>query len=214
MKSLYLVLLAAVAGVGLYWWRGVRAKGPVAAGQLVAVRPVVGASLGVGTVLVSHSYRLAAYRRGPVRRMFVAAGQHVRKGELLLRFYDHTYLVASTAGIITQQPNSAGADQPGADPVFLFTELTPFRLRLPGSRASALVAAGQKVRVQSTQHPAQLVTGVVLASQLEGPTVLIDLRLQTVGPEPLPTAAHVQVNALPGIENQRTVPAIGLSTLR
>jgi hypothetical protein len=113
----------------------------------------------------------------------------MRKGALLLKYYDYTFLLAPTVGIITQLSDTPRNNGSGTEPVYFFTESTPFRLRLPTSSASDTLAVGQQVLVQSTQHPAQVVTGVLLGIQPDSASLLLDLRLLTIGHEPLPAQA-------------------------
>lgn len=195
MKLFLLLLLALLAGTGLFYWRGhwaTRTASPAI--HAAAARPARADLLGVGTVLISHSFPLPLYHHGPIKHLYVEDGQHVRKGELLLKYYDYTFLLAPTAGIITQFSDTARNQRSGAEPVFFFTEVTPFRLRLPAGSASNTLAVGQRVCVQSTQHPAQMVTGVLLSIHPDSIALLLDLRLLTVGHEPLPAQSEVRVN--------------------
>ncbi|MGI4865132.1 MAG: hypothetical protein ACRYFZ_14510 [Janthinobacterium lividum] len=197
MKLFLLFLLALLASAGLLYWRGWWAPKPVSAViHAAAARPKVGPLLGEGTVLISHSFPLPVYQHGSIKRLYVEDGQHVRKGELLLKYYDYTFLSAPTAGIISQFYTLARDQRSQGEPVFFFTEVTPFRLRLPTSSASDTLAVGQQIQVQSLQHPAQVVTGVLVAIQPDSFALLLDLRLQTVGHEPLPAQAQVRVTRL------------------
>lgn len=199
MKVLALLLLAFLAGVGLFYWPGHWATKTVSAvAPAVAVQSVPEPLLGVGTVLTSQSFPLALYRHGPIKHLYVAGGQHVRKGDLLLKYYDYTFLMAPAAGIITQFADTMHKQNSGAEPIFFFTQATPFRLRLPVSSASDTLAVGQRVRVQSTQHPAQVVTGILLAIQPDSASLLLDLRVLTTGHEPLPAQSQVRVTSLLG----------------
>jgi hypothetical protein len=196
MKLFSLLLLALLASMGTFCRHAQRAKPPIDVAPLPVALPPSGALLGVGTVVSSYSFPLARPRRGPIRHLFVADGQHVRRGELLLKFYDHTFLLAPMAGIITQFPRTALDNLSAAAPVYFFTARTPFRLHLSGA-VKATLRVGQQVQVQSTQHPAQLVTGELLTSLSDSSSQLIDLRLQTVGHEPLRVGTHVRISALP-----------------
>lgn len=197
MKLFSLLLPALLASVGFFSCQNHSAtKAASAAVAPAAARPAVGPLLGVGTVLTSHSFPLARHRHGPIKHLYVEGGQHVRKGELLLKYYDYTFLLAPTAGIVTQLADTLHKQHSGAEPAFFFTQVTPFRLRLPAGSASDTLAVGQQVQVQSTQHPAQVVTGVVVAIHPASAALLLDLRLLTIGQEPLPAQAQVQVSRL------------------
>jgi multidrug efflux pump subunit AcrA (membrane-fusion protein) len=200
MKLFFLLLLALAVGTGLRYcwdsWTPQPASAPV---QAVREPPALGALLGVGTVLTSHSFPLALYRHGPIKHLYAEDGQHVHKGDLLLKYYDYTFLMAPTAGIVTQFFTSARDQQSQGEPVFFFTEVEPFRLRLPAGPADDTLAVGQRVQVQSMQHPAQVVTGVILAILPDSAALLLDLRLLTVGHEPLPAQAQVRVTRLPNL---------------
>lgn len=199
MKLFSLFLLIFLAGAGLLYWPRHGAAKPASAVALPAnTQPEVGPLLGLGTVLTSESFPLAQYRHGPIKHLYVEGGQHVRKGELLLKYYDYTFLMEPAAGIITQFSDTLDKQNLGAEPIFFFTKATPFRLRLPASSASATLAVGQRVLVRSTQHPAQVVTGLLLASQPDSGSLLLDLRLLTVGHEPLAAQSQVRVTKLLG----------------
>jgi hypothetical protein len=197
MKLTSLFLLALLAGVSFFSCQDHWAtKSASVAAHPAAAGPALGPLLGMGTVLTSHSFPLALHRHGPIKHLYVEDGQHVRKGELLLKYYDYTFLMAPTAGIITQYSDPARTHGSGAEPVYFFTEVTPFRLRLSASSASDTLAVGQQVQVQSTQHPTQVVTGVLLGIQPDSASLLLALRVLTVGHEPLPAQAQVRVTRL------------------
>jgi hypothetical protein len=199
MKLFFLLLLALLASMGTFCWHAQRTKvPPLDVGPLPIAPPTAGALLGVGTVVSSPSFPLAMPRRGPIRRLFVTDGQYVRKGEPLLKFYDHTFLLAPMAGIITHYPRTALDKLSAAAPVYFFTARTPFRLHL-SDPAKATLLVGQRVQVQSTQHPAQFVTGELLPNSSASSSHLIDLRLQTVGHEPLRAGTQVRINVLPDL---------------
>ena len=198
MKFFYLILLVfVVGGGGLFYQSGLRAaKHPNPPERPLAARVVKGIPLGGGTVLINHFYPLIPPRRVQVRYIYVIAGQHVSKGEVLAKFEDHTYVVARAAGIITQPTDPAVAIT-DAFPRLWLTETAPFRLRLPITAASVSLCPGQQVRVTSRAHPTQLVTGKVGKVLIDKAFMLIDLRLQTVSPQSLPVGAQVLVEALP-----------------
>ncbi|TDN36741.1 HlyD family secretion protein [Hymenobacter sp. UV11] len=197
MKLSSLLLLALVAGAGLFYWRGQWITRTVSAAvPPAATQPAPGVLVGVGTVTTTYSFPLARYRHGPIKHLYVGDGQHVRKGELLLKYYDYTFLTAPAAGIITQLADTAHNNSSGAEPVYFFTEVAPFRLRLLTSSASNTLAVGQQVQVQSLQYPNQVVTGVVVGIQPNSAARLLDLRLLTIGYEPLSPQAQVQVRIL------------------
>jgi hypothetical protein len=202
MKLPSLLLLTLLAGAGLfYWWGHWTAKTASVVVHPAVTRPAPGPLLGAGTVLISHSFPLALHRHGPIKHLYVEGGHHVRKGELLLKYYDYTFLLAPTAGIITQFPDTPRTYRSGAEPVFFFTEVTPFRLRLLTNSASGTLTVGQQVQVQSTKHPTQVVTGVLVDIQPDSAALLLDLRLLTIGHEPLPPQAQVRVSRLRSLPN-------------
>jgi multidrug efflux pump subunit AcrA (membrane-fusion protein) len=197
MKLFFLLLLALLTSMGTFCWRAPLAKvSATNVAPLPVATPTVGALLGVGTVVSSYSFPLARPRRGPIRHLYVADGQYVRKGEPLLKFYDHTFLLAPMAGIVTQFPRTALDERSAAAPDYFFTARTPFRLHLSGP-AKATLLAGQRVQVQSTHDPAQVVTGELLTNTADSSSQLIDLRLLTVGHEPLRAGSQVRISAVP-----------------
>jgi hypothetical protein len=118
------------------------------------------------------------------------------KGELLLKCYGYTFLMAPAAGIISQFADTLHKQHLGAEPVFFFTEVMPSRLRLVASPASDTLVVGQQVQVQSIRHPNQVVTGMVVDIQPVSAALLLDLRLLTIGHEPMPAQAQVRVSRL------------------
>jgi hypothetical protein len=198
MKLFFLLLLTLLTGMGTFCWRAPQPKVSATNVALLPVAtPTAGVLLGVGTVVSSYSFPLARPRRGPIRHLYVADGQYVRKGELLLKFYDHTFLLAPMAGIITQFSRTALDERSAAAPDYFFTARTPFRLQL-SDPVKATLLAGQRVQVQSTHDPAQVVTGELLTSSTtNSSSQFIDLRLLTVGHEPLRAGSQVRISALP-----------------
>jgi hypothetical protein len=196
MKALYFLLLSCVLiGAGCYYQSGKWAKSPVAARPPAVLPPASrGWPLGVGTVLSHHFYPLARANRGPVRYMYANAGQRVAKGELLVKYEDHTYFVAPTAGLIVQVDSPVSSSS--SFPSLWFEEAFSFRLRLPLTVASSALCPGQQIRLLRKLDATQLLTAKVSSVTVDGPFLLLNLRLQTVGKMLVPSGAQVRVEAL------------------
>lgn len=156
----------------------------------------VGPLLGAGVVVRNHSYNLVAPSRGHIQTISGQPGQHVRRGEVLVKLAPTAFVVAPADGIVTQYLAANGEYVGHAAPVARFTELTPFRLRLPQSAAGPQLAPGQFLQVQSAADARQGVTATVVGSAPAGEFLLVDVRVRTASPEPLPADAPVVVHAL------------------
>lgn len=155
----------------------------------------VGASLGNGNLLNSRSYKLVALNKGRVNTVYFQAGQQVRKGDLLIKFADQSFLVAPTDGIATQRFVENGEYLQSGVPIAGFVELSSVRVQLLSDSPTAL-RPGQLVQVQSREQPHQGLTGSVVASSLENGVLLLDLRLRTSSTEPMEKGTSVQVHTL------------------
>ncbi|MDF7814883.1 HlyD family efflux transporter periplasmic adaptor subunit [Hymenobacter sp. YC55] len=156
----------------------------------------VGASLGKGTVLSSRSYMLLTSTRGRINGVFFQAGQQVRKGDILVKFADQSFLVAPANGIVTQRLVETGEYLQSEVPVAAFVELSSFRLQLVLNDRSLALRPEQLVQVQSREQPNQGLTAAVVASTFEGDVLTLDLRLRTSSSEPLKAGTSVHVHAL------------------
>lgn len=156
----------------------------------------VGASLGAGTVESSRSYNLVAQTGGRIRTIFVQPGQHVRRGDVLVKLDPIAYVVVPTDGVVTSYLVQTGDYQRRTAPVARFTQLAPFRIRLAQSANRLLLVPGQFVQVQSAQDSGQGITATVVGSTVAGQSLLVDLRVRTASSEPLLAGAPVVVDAL------------------
>jgi multidrug efflux pump subunit AcrA (membrane-fusion protein) len=194
MKFVYPLLVTAATGLGVRWWMGPQAAPTPAVAALTAMPAT--ASLGEATVLTSRSYTLLAPTSGHIKRSYIELGQVVTKGTLLLKFENYTFLIAPANGIVTQQLVTYSDYVPHLAPVAQFTELYPFRLRLPLTSSQAQLKPGDVLQIQDSQHPTQRVMGVVVASSLKDDARLLDLRLRSLGSGPIPEGDKVQVSLL------------------
>jgi hypothetical protein len=200
MKAHLLLLAFVIGGASLVYQSGKwppKHPQPLAKSATAPLAAPKGVPLGVGTVVSSHFYPLVPARHVPLRYIYVQAGQRIRKGEVLAKFADHTFVVAHTAGLITLQDIDAAGVTVGPFPQLWFTEVVPFRLRLPLSATNVALCSGQQVLVKNRAHPTQFVLGKVSTVVVEGLSLRIDLRLQTVGAAPVPAGAQVLAEALP-----------------
>ena len=202
MKLIYVLVVAVAAGLGIRWWTGQQASSSPALAMASAASAAAPTpanednSLGEAIVLTSHTYMLLAPTSSRLKRSYIELGHVVKKGAVLLKFDNYNFLVAPTAGIVTQQLVTYGEYVPHLAPVARFTELYPFRLRLPLAAGAAQLKPGALLQVQDSQHPSQLVTGVVMASSPESGAQLLDLRLRTLGPDPIAEGGKVHVKLL------------------
>jgi multidrug efflux pump subunit AcrA (membrane-fusion protein) len=202
MKLVYILIVALAAGLGAHWWTGQPASNSLAVAAASAA-PVTaltatseGTSLGEATVLTSHTYTLLAPTNSRIKRSYIELGQRVKKGAILLKFDNYNFLVAPASGIVTQQLVTYGQYVPHAAPVARFTELFPFRLRLPLATGTAQLKPGALLHVQDSQHPSQFLTGVVVANSPGNGTQLLDLRLHSLSSDPIAEGSKVRVNVL------------------
>jgi biotin carboxyl carrier protein len=199
MKFVYALLAAIAVVLGVHWWMGQHDSPTpaVAMANAASLTPTSeGTTLSEATVLTSHTYKLLAPTSSRIKRSYIELGQRVKKGAILFKFDNYNFLVAPAAGIVTQQLVTYGQYVPHLAPVALFTELYPFRLRLPPAAGVTQLKPGDLLRVQDSQHPTQLVTGVVVANAQENGAQLLDLRLRSLSSDPIPEGDKVQVKVL------------------
>jgi biotin carboxyl carrier protein len=202
MKLVYALAVAVAIGLGIRWWLGQQAPSAPAvatasAAPVGALMPASkGTPLGEATVLTSHSYTLLAPTGSRLKRSYIELGHVVKKGAILLKFENYNFLVAPTSGIVTQQLVAYSQYVPHLAPVARFTEIYPFRLRLPLAPGTAQLKPGDLLQMQDSQHPNQLVTGVVVADKSENGAHLLDLRLHSLSSDPVAEGSKVQVNIL------------------
>jgi hypothetical protein len=197
MKSIYVLVVAAASSLGVRWWSGQQAA-PSSAVAIASVAPATseGTALGEATVLTSHTYMLLAPTSSRLKRSYIELGHVAKKGAILLKFDNYNFLVAPTSGIVTQQLVTYGEYVPHLTPVVRFTELYPFRLRLPLAAGTAQLKPGALLQVQDSQHPSQLMTGVVVVSAPENGAQLLNLRLHTLSSDPIAEGEKVHVKLL------------------
>jgi biotin carboxyl carrier protein len=202
MKFIYVLVVAVAAGLGIRWWTGQQASSSPAmamASTASAAAPIPASedtSLGDATVLTSHTYMLLAPTSSRLKRSYIELGHVIKKGAVLLKFDNYNFLVAPTSGIVTQQLVTYGEYVPHLAPVARFTELYPFRLRLPLATGTAQLKPGAVLQVQDNQHPSQFVTGVVIANSPENGAQLLDLRLHALSSDPIVQGNKVHVKLL------------------
>jgi biotin carboxyl carrier protein len=199
MKFVYALLAAIAVILGVRWGIGqYGSPSPaVAVASAASLTPTSeGTALGEATVLTSHTYKLLSPTSSRIKRSYIELGQRVKKGSILFKFDNYNFLVAPASGIVTQQLVTYGQYVPHLAPVAQFTELYPFRLRLPPAAGVMQLKPGDLLRVQDSQHPTQLATGVVVANAQENGAQLLDLRLRSLSSGPLPEGDKVQVKVL------------------
>jgi biotin carboxyl carrier protein len=201
MKFVYPLLVTAAAGLGVRCWTGPQAAttptvATATAGAALAPTSAASTSLGEATVLTSHTYTLLAPTSGRIHRSYIEPGQVIKKGALLLKFENYTFLLAPANGIVTQPLVTYSDYVPRLAPIAQFTELYPFRLRLPLASGQAQLKPGDLLQVQDSQHPAQSVRGVVVSRSVENNVQLLDLRLRNLSAGPLPEGDKVRVSLL------------------
>jgi hypothetical protein len=181
MKSIYVLVVAAASSLGVRWWSGQQAS-PSSAVAIASVAPATseGTALGEATVLTSHTYMLLAPTSSRLKRSYIELGHVAKKGAILLKFDNYNFLVAPTSGIVTQQLVTYGEYVPHLAPVVRFTELYPFRLRLPAGTAQVKPGALLQVVVSAPENGAQL----------------LNLRLHTLSSDPIAEGEKVHVKLL------------------
>jgi hypothetical protein len=148
----------------------------------------------MGTVVESRSYEVRANFRGRPKRIFPQPGQLVRRGEILVKGWDHNFAVAPADAIVLRLlATNSDYLQPAA-PVVLLAAVQPFRLALPLTAAAP--AIGQLLRLQGPDG-SSAATAVVVGSSAASGQRLLELRLRSLGPGPLPTGTAVRVEVLP-----------------
>jgi membrane fusion protein, macrolide-specific efflux system len=88
------------------------------------VGPMVEAVYGIGTVTARHTYQLKLGVTDTLRKLYVAEGSSVKKGDLLVAFADGQGSRAPFAGLVTSLPYQEGETVFPQLPVLTLTDMT------------------------------------------------------------------------------------------
>ncbi|SMB88086.1 hypothetical protein SAMN00120144_1156 [Hymenobacter roseosalivarius DSM 11622] len=142
--------------------------------------PVLAESPGVVTMSRYHS--LLAHTKGRIKRIFFEPGQYVRKGHILVKGYNHNYVVAPVNGFVAEKLIDGSTYLTYNTVVASLLELEPFQMQLmPPSAYTQPVAPGWEARLSRWEDKSFAASGVVLGSHLSTDgTLVVDLRLRSL----------------------------------
>lgn len=152
-----------------------------------------------GTVTMSRHYPLLAHTKGRIKRLFFEPGQYVRKGDILVKGYDHNFVVAPSHALVAERlidgmtymsPNMAVASM---------LEVQPFQIQLmPPTPFTQAVTPGWEARLSRWDSEGFAAGGVVVGTYLNTDgSLMVDLRLRSLSGGPLPVGTKIRAVLAP-----------------
>jgi hypothetical protein len=146
-----------------------------------------------GTVTLSRQYPLLAQTKGRIKRLFFESGQYVRKGDILVKGYDHNFVVAPTHALVAERLVDGSTYMSPNTVVAAMLEVQPFQIQLiPSSPFSQAVVPGWEARLNRWEDKKFAAAGVVMGTYLNTDgSLMVDLRLRRLSGGPLPIGTKV-----------------------
>ncbi|QIL77072.1 hypothetical protein [Hymenobacter sp. HDW8] len=135
-----------------------------------------------GIVTTSRHSPLLARTKGRIKRIFFVPGQYVHKGEILVKGYDHNFVVAPVNALVAERLVDGGSYLSPNTVVASLLELEPFQIQImPPSLYTQPVAPGWGANISRADDKTFAASGVVLGSHISTDgSLFVDLRLDRV----------------------------------
>lgn len=133
-----------------------------------------------GIVTTSRHYPLLARTKGRIKRIFFEPGQYVRKGDILVKGYDHNFVVAPTNALVAERLIDGSTYLSANTVVASLLELEPFQIQImPSSPYAQPIAPGWGANISRWDDKTFAASGVVLGSHITADgSLFVDLRLR------------------------------------
>lgn len=147
-----LILLVVLAGAGVYTWAKMKDKYTVTYDEYVAARGTISNSLSFsGTLALRDSQTVTATARGTVRRLYVAAGDEVKKGDKLVRLSTGSTVTADFDGRVNLVNVKVGDEVNQGDTLVQVADFTHMQVSFRVDEYDiGDVQVGEKCRVTAT----------------------------------------------------------------
>jgi hypothetical protein len=211
VKTVSVIVLGLMLSFGSCGWKGMVADAATepkqTAGQQVAAlrqlpEEVVASPVLQeipGTVTISRQYPLLAHTKGRIKRLFFQPGQYVRKGDILVKGYDHNFVVAPTHALVAERLIDGMTYMTPNTVVASMMEVQPFQIQLmPPTPFTQAVAPGWEARLSRWGSEAVAAGGVVVGTYLNTDgSLMVDLRLRSLSCGPLPVGTKIRAVLAP-----------------
>lgn len=192
------VVLAALALAALtrrWWWKTTEEVAALAAGPTpAAVVPDSTSVVLAGRVGTGGTEPVLARKPGRIRNVYFDAGQYVRRGAIIAKLADYSFVTAPHDGFLGQRQVVVGQYVKPKTVVTSISRrgylLVPVAVPV-GSPAH--VRPGDSVRVWATSRPTRVVTGVAAAAKDTAGGINLEIRLSSRAPLRLGETASVQL---------------------
>ncbi|QNP52802.1 efflux RND transporter periplasmic adaptor subunit [Hymenobacter qilianensis] len=133
-----------------------------------------------GVVTTSRHYPLLAHTKGRIKRIFFVPGQYVHKGDILVKGYDHNFVVAPMNALVAERLIDGSSYLSPNTVVASLLELEPFQIKImPPSAYAQPVAPGWGANISRSDDKTFVASGVVLGSHITADgSLFVDLRLR------------------------------------
>ncbi len=157
-KYIAIAILLAASYLGISRIRSRPANADMPLRRTTILRTVYG----LGTVEAERSYQLKIGIAANIRRLYVKAGETVKKGDRLVEFDQVPVMTAPFAGIVTTVSFKEGEAVFPQNPVLQIMDLSRKYITVSLDEKSAvLIAQSQKVRIAFEGLPGKTFTGLV-----------------------------------------------------
>lgn len=194
-----IVLLLICAGCG---WKNLAAESwpdskPTANATEAAPLPVL--AEWAGTVTESRHHPLLARTKGRIKRLFFEPGQYVRPGDILVKGYDHNFVVAPTHALVAERLIEGSTYLAPSTVVASLLEVQPFQIQLmPPKPFEEPVVVGWEARLSRWDTKTFAASGVVVGSHLSTDgAMVVDLRLRRLAGGALPVGTKIRAVLTP-----------------
>jgi multidrug efflux pump subunit AcrA (membrane-fusion protein) len=201
MKKPFLIGLALVlilaAVFGRQWWiKSTSEVAALAAGPApAAIQPDTSVVVLTGVVSAGGSEPVLAKKRGRVRSIYFSKGEYVKRGAIVAKLADYSFVTAPHDGFLGERQIEVGQYVAPATVVSSITKCG-YLLVPVGTRANRMthVQAGDSVQVWATARPTRVVTGVAAAAGDTTGGIRLEIRLPSRSPLHVGEVASVQLH--------------------
>ena len=193
--GLILVAVAAAALSRRWWLKSTEEVAVLAAGPApAAIIPDSSSVVLSGKVGAGGTEPVLAKKSGRIRNVYFDAGQYVRRGAVIAKLADYTFVVAPHDGFLGERQVVVGQY---VKPKTVVTSISRrgyllVPVAVPAG-SPAHVQPGDSVRVWATSRPTRVVTGVAAAAKGTIGDINLEIRLTSRAPLRLGEAASVQL---------------------
>ena len=152
-----------------------------------------------GVITVSKYYPLLARTKGRIKRIFFQPGQYVHKGDVLVKGYDHNFVVAPANALIAERLIDGSTYLLPSTAVASLVELQPFQIQImPPSPYAQPIVPGWEASINRWEDKSFAASGVVVGSHISSDGALfVDLRLRRLDGGPLPVGTKIKAVLTP-----------------